>query len=100
MSDTQKLPPYRNVVTAPYVYFDIVACNGVMAGAVELELAARTLSPTTDGGVEPEFVTTARLRCSPSAAAALRDAIANSLELLEQAQTTAGAATGSSGKLN
>jgi hypothetical protein len=65
---------YDDVSTAPYVYFDKVGAHGVMNGAVQMELASRILVPLSDGGVEIRFATSGRLRCSPAAAAQLRDA--------------------------
>jgi hypothetical protein len=46
-----------------------------MVGAIEIELVARSLIPSLDHAVNSELVTTARLRCSPRAAASLREAI-------------------------
>jgi hypothetical protein len=34
-------PPYEERFGAPIVYFDLVAANGLMNGAVEIELAHR-----------------------------------------------------------
>jgi hypothetical protein len=84
VSDKTALPDYRSVDAAPIVYFDIVAANGVMNGAVQIELASRILPPTSDGGVHVEFLTTGRIRCSTAAAMALRNAIDGSLEMLKQ----------------
>jgi hypothetical protein len=44
-------------------------------GVVEIELAARIIIATPDGGVEIKFVPTGRLRCSPAAAEGLRQSI-------------------------
>jgi len=90
-------PPYRNSEAAPFVYFDGVAAFGVMAGAIQIELAGRTIVPDGPKGTSAEFVTTGRLRCSPVAAAALRQAIDNCLKMLEQPPE---AATVSAAKLN
>jgi hypothetical protein len=79
-------PPYKNADSAPFVYFDIAPVFGTMAGAIQIELASRILSPTDDRKIATEFVTTGRLRCSPAAARELREAIDKSLELLAQSQ--------------
>jgi len=60
--------------------------HGVMAGIVQIELAARTLNPLPDGSVEVKYVTVARLRCSSVAAGHLRDAVNASLKMLEKPQ--------------
>jgi hypothetical protein len=82
-------PPYEDLTTAPFIYFDIVPAHGTMAGAVQIELASRVLIPHPGGTVEVNFVSIARLRCSPAAAANLRHAIdsaLNALVMLEQPQ--------------
>jgi hypothetical protein len=80
---------YENVDTAPIVYFDIAPAHGVIGGAVQIELAARILNAVSDGSVETKFITSARLRCSPTAALNLRNAIDASLRMiLEQPQQT------------
>ena len=78
------IPTYINTSTAPFVVFDVVAAHGVLNGAVQIELAGRTLIPKDDGTVGIEIVAAARLRCSPAAAIALRDAINGALEMLQQ----------------
>jgi hypothetical protein len=66
---TNIVPPYRNRDDAPFIYFDAVAANGILAGAIEVELCARILTPLADSNdVLAEFISTARLRCSPNAA--------------------------------
>ena len=87
-------PPYRNVDTAPFVYFDVVPSFGVMQGTVQIELAARTLSPAGKD-LAIELVACGRLRCSPMAAQALRDAIDKSLKMLAQPQPQSAPAVGS-----
>jgi hypothetical protein len=72
--------------TAPYIYFDGVSCHGAMHGVIELELAARMMAPTIDGGVHMTFGTVARLRCSPAAAAALLDSIEKATKMATQPQ--------------
>jgi hypothetical protein len=61
------------------VYFEFAPAFGVFAGAIQIELASRILTPRPGGAVDIEFVTSGRLRCSPAAAAHLRDAINKSL---------------------
>src|SRR5258708_3558067 len=78
---------------APLVYFDIVAAYGAMHGAVEVELATRILVPKTDGATEVKFLSSGRLRCSPTAAANLRNALDAALKMLEQPQANAVATT-------
>jgi hypothetical protein len=81
---------------APVISFDIAPAHGVLAGAVQVELAARTLNPLADGSVEIKFVTSGRLRCSPAAAMHLRNSLDAALRMLEQPQPSPAAA----GKLN
>lgn len=78
---------------APLVYFDIVAAFGVMNGAVEVELATRILVPRPDGATEVKFLSSGRLRCSPTAATNLRNALDAALKMLEQPQANAVATT-------
>jgi hypothetical protein len=63
------VPAFDNRNDVPTVYFDMAPAHGVMAGAVQIELAARVLIPHADDSVEVRFVTCGRLRCSPSAPA-------------------------------
>jgi hypothetical protein len=86
-------PPLHSPDTAPFIYFDVAPTLGTMAGAIQIELAARTLVPSEGGKVRAEYVVTGRLRCSPAAAAALRQAIDKALDLLKQLQETSGAST-------
>ena len=85
-SDAPKPPPYRNAEAAPFVYFDFAPTFGVMTGAIQVELAARTLIPTETGGALAEVIATAHLRCSPVAARYLIDALTKALEMAEQPQ--------------
>jgi hypothetical protein len=80
MADSN-VPPYEDVSTAPTVFFDIVACNGVLNGVIEIELAQRILVPVS-GDQHPKFkfVTSGRLRCSPVAAQQLITALDQSLK--------------------
>jgi hypothetical protein len=78
---------------APLVYFDIVAAYGTMHGTIEVELATRILVPTADGATEVKFLSSGRLRCSPTAATNLRNALDAALKMLEQPQANAVATT-------
>ena len=90
-------PPYVNCEAAPVIYFDFVPAHGVIGGAIQIELAGRTLMPMPDGSVSIEVLCTGRLRCSPIAAGFLRDALEAALKMLEQPQEQPAVA---SGKLN
>ena len=74
---------------APVVYFDIVAAYGTMNGSIEAELATRILLPRTDGTTDVKFLSSGRLRCSPTAALQLRNALDAALKMLEQPQANA-----------
>ncbi len=67
---------------SPFVYFDIVLCNGTMNGAIEVELGARVMTPG-DQAPTITHVTTAHLRCSPVAAAMLIESLQKSLEMAD-----------------
>jgi hypothetical protein len=89
MTETAKnneLPVYENVDTAPFVYFDISPAHRIMGGAIQIELASRILNAVSDRSVEIKFITAGRLRCSPTAAMNLRNAIDAALKMLEQPQ--------------
>jgi hypothetical protein len=77
---------YTESASAPFIFFDGVACYGSSHGIVEIELAARIMSPRSDGGVQVQFVPAGRLRCSLAAAAALRSSIDASIKMAEQPQ--------------
>ena len=77
---------------APVISFDIAPAHGVLAGAVQVELASRTLNPLSDGSVEIKFVTSGRLRCCPAAALHLRNSLDAALRMLEQPQPSPAAA--------
>jgi hypothetical protein len=96
--ETNPVPTFRDPDTAPIVYFDVAPTFGTMNGAVQIELATRVLVPVPDGSVRLEFVINGRLRCSPAAAASLREALDKSLEMLQQPQAAPAAAA--AGKLN
>jgi hypothetical protein len=66
---------------APFVYFDGVATYGVNHGAIQIELAANTLTPE-GAGVKTDVLVTAHLRCSPNAAADLRQALEKAINML------------------
>ena len=53
------LPPpvFKDSHSAPFVYFDIAPSYGVMAGAIEVELAARILIPSMDPTPKAEILT-------------------------------------------
>src|ERR1700680_901722 len=90
-TEKNELIMYENVNTAPFVYFDLTPTHGILGGAIQIEVAARMLNAVPDGGVEIKFITTGRLRCSPTAALNLRNAIDASLKMLEQQQQETGA---------
>jgi hypothetical protein len=74
---------------APFVYFDGVATYALCAGAVQVELIANILCPSDQGTAVAKSVMTAHLRCSPTAAVALRDALNGVLAMLALAATPA-----------
>jgi hypothetical protein len=79
-------PPYEDSHTAPFIYFDITAAHGTMNGAIQIELASRILIPDPGGPVEVRFRTTGHLRCSPVAAAQLRDSLDAAIKMMGQPQ--------------
>jgi hypothetical protein len=80
---------------APFIYFDGVTTYGTHNGAIQIELAANTIVPEGKG-VKIDVLITAHLRCSPVAAAGLRESIDKALEMLKQGQQqTAAPAPGS-----
>ena len=91
MSDPEKPKPAPDLIyedtgaAAPVVYFDIVGAYGTMHGSVEIELATRILVPRTNGDTEVRFLSSARLRCSATAAANLRAGLDAALKMLEPA---------------
>jgi hypothetical protein len=95
MSDNAPIspPPYEDIPGAPVIYFDIVGANGVMNGAVQIELAQRILVPIAGGGVQIKFASSGRLRCSPAAARMLIEALTGALAMLEQPQEPTAAAS-------
>lgn len=85
--DTEVSPGFRDSDVAPFVYFDTSSAHGVIAGAIQIELVSRILVPLANGGVRIEYLTSGRLRCSPTAIKALRNSIDKALEMLTQPQT-------------
>jgi hypothetical protein len=83
---------------APLVYFDIVGAYGTMNGSIEVELATRILVPKGDGSTDAKFLASGRLRCTPTAATNLRNALDAALKMLEQPQANMAAIAAS--KLN
>jgi hypothetical protein len=66
---------------APFVYFDGVATYGIAAGAIQLELVAHAIVPTSDNQTRTDTIVVAHLRCSPAAAMTLRRAL-DGIELM------------------
>jgi hypothetical protein len=84
------IPPYRDVPTTPFVYFDFVPVYGVRNGVIQIELAAQSLIPRpSEGSPEIEIVPVTRLRCSIVALQSLQDAITKLTELMENAEQKA-----------
>jgi hypothetical protein len=81
------LAGYVPVPTAPIIYFDYAPTFGVFTGAVQIELAARTLLPLANGSAVPRIVEVGRIRCSAAAARGLKEALEAALNLLEQPQS-------------
>ncbi len=77
---------YEKLDTAPFIYFDIVPVHGTMGGCLQIEVAARVLTPVAGGEVEVKFLTTGRLRCTKATAANLRGAIDLGLRMLDEAE--------------
>ncbi|RWN60312.1 MAG: hypothetical protein EOR99_32655 [Mesorhizobium sp.] len=88
-TDVPQKPPYRDSDAAPFIYFDVAPTFGTMGGAIQIELAARILTPG-DEMVTSTFVATGRLRCSPAAAQNLVQALSKALEMIEQPQGSSG----------
>jgi hypothetical protein len=73
MAEKTETPAYENVNAAPVVYFDTSPAHGIMFGIIQIELASRILNARPDQSVEVKFITTGRIRCSPTAALNLRN---------------------------
>jgi hypothetical protein len=41
--------PYKDLATAPFIYFDYIGAYGVVSGTIQLELAGHTLAPNSQG---------------------------------------------------
>ena len=67
---------------APFIYFDGAVTYRVLHGAIQIQLAARTIIPAPEGMTGEAHVITAHLRCSPNAALSLKAAIDNAFLLL------------------
>ncbi|WP_315792260.1 MULTISPECIES: hypothetical protein [unclassified Bradyrhizobium] len=74
-----------SIEQAPFIYFDGATCFGQNGGAIQIELAANVLMPD-DEGVKILITQTAHLRCSPGAAANLRDALDKAIAMVQQGQ--------------
>jgi hypothetical protein len=61
--------------SAPFIYFDAALLYGMLQGTIQIELAAATIVPAPGGKTRTVHVITAHLRCSPSAALSLKNAI-------------------------
>ena len=81
------LAGYMPIPTAPIIYFEYVPTYGILAGAIHIELAARALLPLANGSAVARMVDVGRIRCSPVAAKALKEALEAALKMLEQPQS-------------
>ena len=92
MADQENPQPPAGLVyedtgaAAPLLYFDIIGAYGIMHGTVEIELATRILVPATNGATDVRFLSSGRLRCNPTAAVNLRNALDAALKMLEAPQ--------------
>lgn len=93
----QGMPEFSRPESVPFIYFDVAGAHGIMAGAVQVEMFARTLVPVENGGTRVEFVATCHLRCSPAAAENLRDALNSALRMLKEVQEKQADATQAAG---
>ena len=83
-------PLLKNAAAAPFIYFDGVPVYGAFDGNIEVELASRVLMPKSDGvTVTADLICTGHLRCSPSAAAMLIDALQKAIDMHNKAQEQA-----------
>ena len=73
---------------APFIYFDGVSTYGVNFGAIQIDLAANIVVPDPTGptGTRTDVMMTAHIRCSPNAAADLKQSIERALEMLAKSQ--------------
>jgi hypothetical protein len=69
-SNSAPNPEYEKRFDAPVVYFDLVAANGLMNGAIEIELAYRVLTPGAgtgcNGKIRYQRPTAVQPPCSPN----------------------------------
>jgi len=77
---------YEETLMAPVIYFDAVAAYGTIQGTIQIELASRILTPQPDGAVQTKFMTSGRLRCSPTAAVQLREFLDAALKMLNKSK--------------
>lgn len=87
--DPKGKPPVafvKNAAAAPVLFFDNAPAYGSMAGLVEVELTARVLTPRTDGSVAIEHIAVGHLRGNVQAAAALRAALDQAIEMANAPQ--------------
>jgi hypothetical protein len=80
-------PGFRKVDNAEFLYFDLAPTFGVLNGSIQIELASRIMTPQ-DGSVDVEFLVTKHLRCTPTAAKSLKEALEKALQMLDQPQQT------------
>jgi hypothetical protein len=71
---------------APFIYFDGITAFGMNHGVVQVELAANVITPDGHGGIRQEVAMTCHLRCSPNAAADLRQTLEKALLLVAKAE--------------
>jgi alkylation response protein AidB-like acyl-CoA dehydrogenase len=81
MADKPVRAVMKNAVSAPMIYFDQAPTLGAMHGVIELDLAARVLTPDSGGNVSVDVACVAHLRCSIEAAVGLRAAIDKALAM-------------------
>ncbi len=79
-------PTALGAENAPFIYFDGVSTVGVNFGAIQLELAANVVVPDPNGptGTRTDVVMTAHVRCSPNAAAELKQNMAELKQNIEK----------------
>lgn len=78
-------PAFVENIDAPIVYFDLPTSYGSLNGMIQVDLGAQVNSPLPRGqGVHTATTSVARIRCSPTAAAALRDSLTLALQTLSE----------------
>jgi hypothetical protein len=70
---------------APFIYFDGASCTGQHNGAIQIELAANVLMPTS-AGVRTDVIQTGHIRCTHAAAVQLRDALDKTIAMIQKGQ--------------